>query len=291
MQYVIFGVSGFIGSYLYRRMKQDQKNVIGTYNKKKLYSECIEFDILKDDIPKAVCEIQDRDKMAIICTAKSNIGYCYENQSQAYYINVIKTKKLIHELAERGFQVIFFSTDNVFDGSQGNYTEKSKTNGINQYGKMKAEVEDYILENEPGACIFRISKVVSTEIGSPNILSELEQQAQGGCVWCIRGNRLSFVAMEDIYQACLIAGQKSLAGLYQVAGNKDYSRLEFAELFYHQAGIRSVNLAECCAHELHLKDERPLDISMSNMKFKTETGYSFTPMDIVIEEYLKNKQS
>ena len=291
MQYVIFGASGFIGSYLYRRMEEDRKNVIGTHYKKKISNDYIEYDILKDHMPNEVCQIQDKDRTAIICIAQSNIGYCYENQSQAYNINVLKTKELIHELAERGFQVIFFSTDNVFDGSQGNYTEKSKTNGINQYGKMKAEVEDYILENEPGACIFRISKVVSSEIGKQNILSELEQQAQGGCVWCIRGNRLSFVAMEDIYQACLIAGQKRLAGLYQVAGDKDYSRLEFAELFYHQAGIRSVNVAECCAHELHLKDERPLDISMSNMKFKTETGYSFTPMDIVIEEYLKNKQS
>lgn len=289
MQFVIFGASGFIGSFLYRQMKEDRKNVIGTHYKKKICSDYIKYDILKDCMPKEVCKIQDRDKTAIVCIAQSNIGYCYENRSQAYFINVSKTKELIHELTKCGFHVIFFSTDNVFDGRQGNYTEESSTNGINQYGMMKAEMEGYILEKEPGVCIFRISKTVSTGTEKQNILSELEQQSQKECVWCVRGNRLSFVAMEDIYQACLIASQKKLTGLYQIAGDKSYSRFEFAKLFYNKIGNNLVNLKECSAEELHLKDGRPLDISMSNAKFKRETGYQFIPMDSVIDEYLKNR--
>lgn len=287
MHYVIFGASGYIGSYLYERMRECGLNVTGTHYQKQLYSENIEFDILKDHVPKTVHEIQDRHKTAIVCIAQPDIGCCYENQSQAYLINVQKTKELIHELTESGFHVIFFSTDNVFDGSRGNYTEESKTNGINQYGIMKAEMESYLLANEPQACIFRVSKVVRAEVAKQNILTQLEQQAKQECTWCVRGNRLSFVAMEDIYQACLIAGQKRMTGLYQVAGDKAYSRFEFAKLFYHKMGNSSVQVKECSADELHLKDGRPLDISMSNLKFKQETGYRFTSMDAVMEQYMK----
>lgn len=194
-------------------------------------------------------------------------------------------------LSENGYQVIFFSSDNVFDGKCGNYDECSKKNALNNYGKMKAEMEDFLLVNEPEVCIFRISKVVSAGFEKQNILYELDMQAQKGTVKCIKGNRLSFVAMEDIYQSCLMAGKRKLHGIFNVAGDRHFSRAEFAGEFYKRLGKENVVIKEYGVEEFGLKDGRPLNISMSNYKFKQETRYRFTPVETVMDQYIKNKNA
>ena len=46
MQYVIFGASGYIGSYLYQRLKEEGKKVLGTKSSG-VGSSFISFDIFK----------------------------------------------------------------------------------------------------------------------------------------------------------------------------------------------------------------------------------------------------
>ncbi len=288
MQYVIFGASGYIGSYLYQRLKEEGKKVLGTKSSG-VGSSFISFDILTDSVLTVTSQVKDDKKTAIVCIARPNINDCYENYDDAYAINVTKTKELIQTLTEMGYYVIFFSTDNVFDGKKGNYTEEDETNAINKYGMMKAEMEKFLSASEPEVCIFRISKAVGTGTETKNILSELDEMARGGIVRCIKGNRLSFTAMEDIYQACLIASREKLRGIYNIAGDEAFSRAELAGKFFCRMKNDSVSIIECGLEEFNLNDGRPLDISMSNLKFKQKTGYQFISMDTVIDRYMKNR--
>lgn len=66
-----------------------------------------------------------------------------------------------------------------------------------------------------------------------------------------------------------------------------YTRAELAKIFYDKLGA-VVNIQECEIEEFAFKDVRPLNISMSNLKFKKETGYQFADMDSVIEMYINN---
>ncbi|MDE7314177.1 MAG: sugar nucleotide-binding protein, partial [Mucispirillum sp.] len=220
-----------------------------------------------------------------VCIAEPNIDRCYKYYDQAYEINVLKTQKLIHELSAEGFQIIFFSTDNVFDGADGNYTEESKLHAINKYGMMKAEMEHYLLTYKPEVCILRIPKVVSTSRKKHNIFTEWEQGIETGNIRCIKGNRLSFVCIDDLYNACLLVAGKKLHGLYNIVGDEVYSRAELARIFCAQLGATAVDIQECDLSEFSFKDNRPLNISMINEKFKKETGYQFMSMELVIKMY------
>ena len=205
----------------------------------------------------------------------------------AYDINVRQTKKLIHQLSQEGIRSIFFSSDSVFDGESGNYTEESLTHALNQYGKMKAEMEQYLLMDEPNTCILRIPKVVNITKEKQNIFAEWTEKIKIGTNRCIKGNKISFTYIKDIFHACLIAAEKPLYGLYNIAGDNSYTRAELAKIFYDKLGA-VVNIQECEIEEFAFKDVRPLDISMSNLKFKKETGYQFADMDSVIEMYINN---
>lgn len=290
MKYIVIGATGYIGSYLFEHLKKDGYDVIGTSRKCRNTDEIIYYDIQKNDIRTIISDIHDKNITAIICIAETNIDRCYEYYEQAYDINVRKTKKLIHELSREGIHSIFFSSDNVFDGERGNYTEESPTHAVNQYGKMKEEMEQYLLANELNSCVLRISKTVSLKEEKQNIFTEWANQVKSGTNRCIRGNIISFTYMDDIYQACLLASQKQLHGLYNIVADRAYSRAELAGKFYDELGVQ-VHIQECELGDFPFKDTRPLNIGMSNGKFKRETGYQFVDMDSVIQMYISNLKS
>lgn len=289
MEYFVFGATGYIGSYLYHRLKIDGYSVAGT-SRRAMDDGLLFYDIKNCDID-GLLKFADRNekKIAIICIAESNINRCYEHYDEAYDINVVKTKKLIHTLVGNGVKVIYFSSDNVFDGVSGNYTEESQTNPINKYGAMKAKMEQYLLSHESDVCILRISKVVSMKKERQNVFTEWQEQIKKGFIRCIKGSYLSFVCIEDIYQACLNVAEKNMYGLYNIVGDKAYSRAELAGELYKRMNISDVDVRECDVQDFGFIDKRPLNVSMSNQKYKNETGYQFMSMDTVIEKFISGE--
>lgn len=290
MQYFILGSTGYIGSYLYKRLRSDGYNVVGT-SRRAVDDELIYYDIQSSSIDKLLEKADKKEsKVAIVCIAESNINRCYENYEEAYDINVVKTKKLINQLLEKGFRVIYFSSDNVFDGESGDYTEDSQTHPINKYGMMKVEMEQYIMKYMPQICIFRIPKVVSIYREKQNVFTEWLEQMQAHNIRCIKGNIISFVCIEDLYQACLIAAKNMMQGLYNIAGDRAYSRAQLAEMFYKELRILDVDIRECSVEDFQFKDNRPLNTSMSNIKFRSEACYQFMSMSAAIENFIHNIQ-
>ena len=153
---------------------------------------------------------------------------------------------------------------------------------------MKAEMERYLLINEPKTCILRIPKVVSIHKAKQNLLTEWTEQISNGYIRCIRGNKMSFVYIDDIYQACLLVASQKMHGIYNIAGDIAYSRAELARRFFDKLGITEVEIRECDLDEFSFKDYRPLNLGMSNLKFKTETKYQFTDMDFVLDKYIED---
>ena len=78
-------------------------------------------------------------KLVIHCAALSRSPACQDNPRLARTLNVDVPKQL-GELCSRS-QLVLFSTDLVFDGRTGNYTENDPPNPILIYGETKAEAE------------------------------------------------------------------------------------------------------------------------------------------------------
>lgn len=291
MQYLILGANGYIGSYLYTRMTADKLKVIGTGHCRKGAEALVDFDILSD----SVCHItklfsdKDKDKTAIICIAQANIDRCKEEYDLSRQINVTYTLKTIATLLQEEFHVIYFSTDNVFDGRKGNYAEYDKTNAVNQYGKMKEEMEHCLSEKYPEVCIFRLPKVLGTERERLNLLTDLENRLSSDEeIRCIKDTEMSIVAQEDIYRACLIAAKRKLCGIYNLSSGEVYSREELTKRFYNCMKIYNKKIVEWELEKFGFKDVRPLHISLNNSKFKRETGYEFMLYDTIVEKYIEN---
>src|SRR5262249_41849994 len=100
--------------------------------------------------------------------------YCEIRQQETYPVNVEGTRNVVQVCREFGAKFIHISTDFVFDGTKGNYSEEDRVHGINEYGKSKIEAERIVLTLEPTAVILRPSIMYGPENSAhPGFMDEI----------------------------------------------------------------------------------------------------------------------
>lgn len=287
MELLVIGATGYIGSQIYCEALKRNIKVIGTKFQSQ-NKEFVQFNIVNDKIEDLVSKFNGNNKVAVICSANAKIDYCYDYKDEAYKINVTATVKLLNELKALNYKIIFLSTDNVFDGKRGNYTEKDVQCPINEYGKMKTIVEKYIVENIQDACIMRIGKIIGLRNHKNDMLTEWMNQAKNSeKIYCIKDNIFTPTHVEDIVNSFFIIAERKLKGVYNIVGNEHFSRKSMALKFLNYTGLKT-DIIEKDISEFNFKDNRPLNICMNNNKFINETSYHFKSMEIVFKEFNKN---
>ena len=92
--------------------------------------------------------------LIIHCAALSRTGACEADPTLAHRLNVEASVRLIEGAPNARF--VFLSSDLVFDGRQGNYSETDIPNPVNVYGRTKLAVEAR-LNRYPDALVIRTS--------------------------------------------------------------------------------------------------------------------------------------
>ena len=151
---LVIGASGRIGGYLYTKFIHDGIDIVGTYcNNKK--PKLVHFDLSSMNLT----DLNLSPSHVIFGAAVNSRPELSRVQADSYDVNVPKTIKLLEECFENDIVPIYISTDNVFDGVKGNYKEDDKTNPLNNYGKMKCEVESHLLTSQNPFFLLRMGKV------------------------------------------------------------------------------------------------------------------------------------
>src|SRR5690349_11780358 len=96
----------------------------------------------------------ERPGLVIHCAALSRSPECQAKPALARQLNVDLTRLLAELASEVPF--VFFSSDLVFDGRQGNYTEDAPVNPLSVYAQTKVEAEKIVLAN-PRHTVLRTS--------------------------------------------------------------------------------------------------------------------------------------
>jgi dTDP-4-dehydrorhamnose reductase len=132
----ITGAGGLIGSYLIKTAPPDWRVQ----------------PITRKDLENFASK--PRPDLVIHCAALSKSAACDKEPELARKVNVDLTRQLCVFAADS--RLIFFSTDLVFDGSKGNYSEGDALNPLTVYGRTKAEAEKIVLTN-PRHTVIRLA--------------------------------------------------------------------------------------------------------------------------------------
>ncbi|MGH7256863.1 MAG: SDR family oxidoreductase, partial [Nitrospiraceae bacterium] len=165
----------------------------------------------------------------IHCAALSRAGLCQDNPDLARRTNVEGTQRLAELSSDIPF--VFFSSDQVFDGTQGGYIESDQVNPLNVYGQTKAEAEQVVLQN-PAHSVIRVALTAGSSPTRDRSFVEDMLRAS------VNGMRLTLFT--DEFRCPLPAGVIARAiweliehdrpGLYHLGGKERLSRWEIGEL-------------------------------------------------------------
>ena len=200
--YLIIGASSLIGRHIAKYCKDTKKDFVGTYFSHKYDCTDLYFDLQNDNFSSLISKLPKNSienlKM-IICSANARIDYCYAHKEETYALNVLATKRLINQAVKIGVKPIFLSSEAVFDGKKGLYTEEDKPFPINEYGRQKLEIENFLLNDVENALIFRISRAVGAKFREIDIFSDFYNKIK--CdepINCLKDQSFSLTEVNDI---------------------------------------------------------------------------------------------
>ncbi|HYA28637.1 MAG TPA: sugar nucleotide-binding protein, partial [Acidobacteriota bacterium] len=258
-RFLIIGASGFIGTHLYARLGRER--AIATYYQNPI-SGGIYFDASRMRLSEELLRGDHGIAFAFLLGGIGKLDDCARDPKGTARVNVDGIKRMIDDLETAGVKIIFTSSDAVFDGTRGQWTENDPPKPILTYGKQKVAVENYLIEKDSTWVIARLSKVVGSEPGVHNLIGEwLEDIEAGRTLKCARDQIFSPIAVEDVVTALIRLAEGPFTGIFNVCGPRSMSRLDLLNMLkneiQHYKNIE-VKIVPCSIKDFSFMEERPL---------------------------------
>jgi dTDP-4-dehydrorhamnose reductase len=172
---------------------------------------------------------QDKPQLVVHCAALSKSPACQANPELARLVNVEVTERLAGLASDIPF--LFFSTDLVFDGAKGDYTEEDPVHPLSVYAETKAAAEEIVLGN-PLHTVVRTSLNGGTSpTGDRGFNEEMRQAWKAGRTLNLFVDEFRCpIAAEVTAKAVWELTRSGFAGLYHLAGSERLSRWEIGRL-------------------------------------------------------------
>ncbi|MCU0239129.1 MAG: SDR family oxidoreductase [Pyrinomonadaceae bacterium] len=277
MKVLIFGGNGMLG----HKLVQSWQNEFDVYTTiRKSFAELEHLQIFERNKTFDNVEVTNFDLVAkIIDEVKPNaivnaVGIIKQLPTSKNIVKALEINSIFpHKLAEisqaKNIRFITISTDCVFNGKKGNYTEDDISDAEDVYGKSK-----YLGEVTGENCLTIRTSIIGREIGTSHslvdwFLSNEGKQVKGFTKAIYTG--FPTVVLAEII-ADILKNQPNLSGLYQISSNliDKFSLLKIVREAYN-ANI-----------EIESDADFQIDRSLNCDKFKNATGFKPKSWEVMI---------
>ena len=161
--------------------------------------------------------------------------------------------------AANGIPFIYFSTEYVFDGIDGPYTEESEPSPISVYGLSKSLAEQEILGLDSQAMVIRTTVVYGSDTREKNFLYSLHRSMSSGQKVLVPTDQFSTPTYNrDLAFATIHLTRTGSTGIFHICGPELLSRFEFALKAADELGMDASLITGVPTAELNQKAPRPL---------------------------------
>lgn len=212
----------------------------------------------------------------IINTASyTNVDACEENKGKAWKTNVTGVEYLLKYGLICDAHLIQISSDYIFDGTEGPYSEGDKPNPINYYGRTKLAAENLIRASRLKHTIIRTNVLFDGKTGSSSdfvswVKSALENQKE---IKVVTDQINNPTYIEDLVPAIGKVIEFGKNGFFNIGGGELISRFEFAERIAEYFKLNKSWIVKTTTEKLNQAAPRPLKSGLLNLKSESELGY------------------
>ena len=287
MKTLIIGGSGKIGKFFSR----SNKKYLLTYNKNKIpYG--IKFNLCKDNISSIIKKYNINT--IVLLSAISDPDKRFKQKKISHLVNIKYTKNLISKIKNKKIHLIFISTEFVYSGLNGNYSENSTTKPINIYGKQKLTIENYIKKNIFSYTILRIAKTYGDDLQIRGLLTDFLNEILRGKRNFLSANDQIFnpLYVNDLKKIILFFLKKKIIGTFNVCGPQSYSRYKIYNLVYKQLKKRfpdlKLKIKKISINDLKFLEKRPKNLSLKSFKLNKLINFKINNIEDIIYKLIKN---
>lgn len=236
---------------------------------------------------------QYKPSIVIHAAAMTQADACEDNQEKAFQVNVKGTRHLIEASKAVGAYFVFLSTDFVFDGERGPYSEEDQPNPVNYYGQTKLVSENDLKESGLHWSVLRTVLVYGAAEGlsRSNIILWVRQSLmEGKTIQVVTDQIRTPTLVEDLAEACLLTILKKPKGIFHVSGEDVLTPFQMAELTADYFGLDKNLLEPVNASSFTQSAKRPPQTGFKIEKVQNELGFkpkSFTDGIGILVKQLK----
>lgn len=273
---LLTGASGFLGWNFCKQVSTDYE-LVGTYFRNQptdIDISWVKINLLDTpEISKLIDRIQP--DIVVHLAAIANTAFCEEHPALSHHINVYTTVAVAEASQKAGIPMIFTSTDLVFNGNSGPYTEDDFSYPLSQYGLQKQMAEESLLSDFDHVFVARLPLMFGeTPSYTSNFYTQTIQNLQEGepvraFIDEYRTMISASVAstwLQKLIEYALdsnpIEGEKER--LLHLGGSESCSRYEFALKMVKEFGLNKELLVPTMQKELDLVPARPPDVSLDS---------------------------
>jgi len=283
LKLVITGASGFLGYHLVREAAEIY-DVYALYHSQKGDFEFVNW--LQCDITNHIQVgdlLEDIEPDFIIHTAAcADTHFCELHPKESRLVNVEATINLVGIAADFNIPFVFTSTDLVFDGERGFYTEEDVVNPVNEYGRQKADAERVVLEMYPNALVARLPLMYGDVKagGNGNYLRRFIADNNDGKVSSLFYDEYRSIGGAYSIAKGILALMSNQYGIVQIAGKEVVSRYAFGLMAADVFALNKTLLQSVSQNDFTFVAKRPKNVSL-NISKALELGYN--PLSIIEE--------
>lgn len=271
MKVFVIGASGFIGNMLlnYFSREYDIHNIQGSF-----YSHhcngLVYLDMTDKYLVNKVIE-SFKPNVIIHPAANPNVEYCEEHPKETWHINVYGSKNIIESAKNIRSKLVFFSSDYIFDGTNGPYSEDDVPNPISEYGRQKLAIERLIKSFLEDYLIIRTTVVYGWERNGKNFVTQVIKNLANGKPMKIPYDQIgSPTYANNMIQAVKRLIELDKSGIYNISGSDLMDRYTFATRISEIFDLDKNMLIPVTTKELGQKAKRPLNAGMKIEKLQKD---------------------
>ncbi len=294
MKVFISGASGLVGSNCLKHFIEQGWETVGSY-----YSfqtdDTVFYDTLMPDHPNNFDVAAFKPDVIVHCGALTHVDYCESNEQESYDKTVQSTINLIKLANECKARLVYISTDYVFDGKDGPYTEDAPVNPLSVYARHKLEAEQRVLRDNAAPLVLRVTNVYGNELRGQNFVARIVDQ-------CTKNQKLTLKLPYDQYASpanawdiarCMyLLLRDNKGGIYHIGGTDYMNRIDLALRVLSYFPNAAYELIPMNTEDLKQPAARPLLGGFIKMKFSSEyPEFLFGNVDSYMKEVLAHTPS
>ena len=298
MVFLITGSNGLLGQKILKNLVDQNSKVIATSKGKNRNKDSNHYTYESLDITneKEVSQVLNLHQPDVVfnTAAMTNVDLCEDERVLCDKLNVDAVGFLANLCLEIDAHLIHISTDFIFDGEDGPYSEKDIPNPLSYYGKSKYKSEKLLNNHLCKSSILRTIVLfgVAENLTKSNIVLWVKNQLENlNKINIIDDEFRAPTLAEDLAEACVLVAKKKAFGIFHICGKDLMSIYDMVVVIanFYNFDVRLIN--RISTKTLNQKAKRPPKTGFILDKAINKLGYnphSFEECLIIIDEQLKN---